>query len=360
MATRGSIPKVMELAGIQTLAPEAGIAWVRRELISGTDPREVLVAGSLGFMAEEPDETGGVAAGPIAGGGPMLGTVESASISGGIVVRTTLDPKRQPFLNDHRIDGTPVLPGVMGIEAFVEVAGLLAPGWHVAAIEDVEFLAPVKFYRDEPRTLTIRANVSRDGSDLLARCMLEGERLLPGSAEPQKTTHFTGTVRLTKKTPSPEHVDAIAEQTPTVAKQSVYELYFHGPAYQVVSSAWRYNGGNAARMTDGLPDDHVPMAAPTLAGPRLVELCFQTAGLWEAAQHGRFALPQHVDKVRLLRDPAQVSGALYAVANEVDDHFDCSVRDASGDVILTVEGYRTSPLPVPVREDIRRGLGFVP
>ncbi len=200
-------PKVMELAGIQTLAPEAGIAWVRRELISGTDPREVLVAGSLGFMAEEPDETGGVAAGPIAGGGPMLGTVESASLSGGIVVRTTLDPKRQPFLNDHRIDGTPVLPGVMGIEAFVEVAGLLAPGWHVAAIEDVEFLAPVKFYRDEPRTLTIRASVSRDGSDLLARCTLEAERLLPGSAEPQKTTHFTGTVRLTKKTPSPEHVE---------------------------------------------------------------------------------------------------------------------------------------------------------
>ena len=66
-------------------------------------------------------------------------------------MRTTLDPVGQPFLNDHRIDGTAVLPGVMGIEAFAEAASLLAPeGWHVDAVEDVDFLVPVKFYRDEP------------------------------------------------------------------------------------------------------------------------------------------------------------------------------------------------------------------
>ena len=41
-------------------------------------------------------------------------------------VETTLDPAAQPFLHDHRIDGTPVLPGVMGIEAFAEVAALAA------------------------------------------------------------------------------------------------------------------------------------------------------------------------------------------------------------------------------------------
>ena len=110
-------------------------------------------------------------------------------------------------------------------------------------------------------------------------------------------------------------------------------------------------------MADGLPDDHAPMSAPTFVGPRLVELCFQTAGLWEAAQHGRLALPRHVDAVRLLRDPAQVSGPLYAVANEVDDHFDCSVRDADGEVVLTVEGYRTTPLPAPLSADVRQGLG---
>ena len=358
MATRGSIPKVMQMAGIETLAPETGIAWIRRELTSGADGGEVLVAGALGRLVDEFDETGGIEAGTVPLlSGPMLGTVEAAGVYSGVVVRTTLDPKHQPFLNDHRIDGTAVLPGVMGIEAFAEVARLLAPSWQVVAVEDVEFLAPVKFYRDEPRTLTIRATIRRDGRDLIAVCAVEGERLLPGSDEPQHTTHFTGTVRLAADAPPPDHADAVTEATETVASQGVYDLYFHGPAYQVVSSSWRYDGGNAARMADGLPDDHAPMSAPTFVGPRLVELCFQTAGLWEAAQHGRLALPRHVDAVRLLRDPAQVSGPLYAVANEVDDHFDCSVRDADGEVVLTVEGYRTTPLPVPLSADVRQGLG---
>ena len=60
-----------------------------------------------------------------------------------------LDPSRQAFLHDHRIDGIPVLPGVMGIEGFGEAAVALLPGWHVAGVEDVELSAPFKLYRDE-------------------------------------------------------------------------------------------------------------------------------------------------------------------------------------------------------------------
>ena len=67
---------------------------------------------------------------------------------GGLTIETTLDPAMQPFLHDHQIEGKPVLPGVMGIEAFAEAALCMLPGWHVEAIEDVNFLAPFKFYRE--------------------------------------------------------------------------------------------------------------------------------------------------------------------------------------------------------------------
>ncbi len=102
------------------------------------------------------------------------------SVHDGVVVETTLDPIQQPFLDDHRIDGIPVLPGVMGMEAFAEAARLLAPDHHVLAVEDVMFAAPLKFYRDEPRTLTVQAVVRPDGDDLVAHCRLSAERLLPG------------------------------------------------------------------------------------------------------------------------------------------------------------------------------------
>ncbi len=61
----------------------------------------------------------------------------------GLTVETTLDPAVQPFLHDHKIDGTPVLPGVMGIEAFAEAARSMLPDWHVMRVENVNFLRPL-------------------------------------------------------------------------------------------------------------------------------------------------------------------------------------------------------------------------
>jgi NAD(P)-dependent dehydrogenase (short-subunit alcohol dehydrogenase family) len=355
MATRGSIPKVMEMAGIEMLDPEVGVAWIRNEL-TGSDSRgEVVVGGRLGMLTAEFDETGGLDPASVAGTGPMVGTAEAAGIYRGLVVRTTLDPKEQPFLNDHRIDGTAVLPGVMGMEAFAEVARLLVPGWHVAAVENVQFLAPVKFYRDEPRTLTISATLRRDGDDVVAACALEAERLLAGSSEPQRTTHFTGSVRLTAAAPQPEQSERVEQPAETVAREPIYQLYFHGPAYQVVGAAWPLTGGYAARLASDLPDNHVPAGRPTVIGPRLAELCFQTAGLFEAAKRGQLALPRKVRRMRVLRDPSTVDGPLYAVIAEAADGVDCSVRDANGDVVVAVEGYGTTPL-APVPGDIREAL----
>ena len=53
MATRGSIPKIMEAAGVDMLPAEAGVAWIRRELNTGIPDGEVVVAGALGAMAGE-------------------------------------------------------------------------------------------------------------------------------------------------------------------------------------------------------------------------------------------------------------------------------------------------------------------
>ena len=53
----------------------------------------------------------------------------------GLIVETELDPENQAFLYDHKIEDTPVLPGVMGLEAFAELSTLLLPGYRVESIE---------------------------------------------------------------------------------------------------------------------------------------------------------------------------------------------------------------------------------
>ncbi len=60
MATRGSIPKVMELAGIDMLPPEAGVPLIRRELTAGGTRGEVVIGQRLGVLLQEWDPTGGI------------------------------------------------------------------------------------------------------------------------------------------------------------------------------------------------------------------------------------------------------------------------------------------------------------
>ncbi|MFG2006793.1 SDR family NAD(P)-dependent oxidoreductase [Spirillospora sp. NPDC048911] len=361
MASRGSIPKIMEMAGIEMLPAATAVPWIRQELVSG-GRGEVLVAGELGVLGREYDPAGGLDPAAVTGTGPMIGTVESAGVHTGLVARTILDPARQPFLDDHRIDGTPVLPGVMGIEGFAELARLAAPGWHVTAVEDVAFLAPLKFYRDEPRTLTLTAVVGPDGADLVARCTLSAERALHGSDEPQRTVHFTGSVRLTEHAPDPEQEDPVQDGETVVHKEDVYDLYFHGPAFQVVFAAWRHGEGAAARMAGDLPAVTDQDEPHLTLSPRLVELCFQAAGLWEAGSHGRLALPHRVGRIRMFR--IGLPGPLHAriVPRPGDPEqlgFDCVVLDAEGDVVLRVEGYRTIALPGEISAELRSRLGPV-
>jgi NAD(P)-dependent dehydrogenase (short-subunit alcohol dehydrogenase family) len=359
MATRGSIPKIMEMAGIDMLPPEAGIAWIRRELTASDARGEVVVAGALGILTAELDPTGGLDVGAIdvSAAGPMVGAVAGLTLTKGLVVETTLDPAEQPFLHDHQIEGTPVLPGVMGIEAFAEVAQLLAPDRWVAAVEDVTFLAPFKFYRGEPRTLTISAQLRRDGADLVADCRLEGSRVLATQTEPQWTTHFTGSVRLTEQAPEPAQREVPAVDGGAPAEpDAIYRVYFHGPAYQVLEEAWRSNGGPAGRLAGELPPNHRPEEAVTLMAPRLVELCFQTSGIWEIGRNGRMALPRHVGRVQILADPGAAAQPLVAVAVPTGAGFDCEVVDAEGAVVVRLDGYGTVDLPGVVADDDRAPL----
>ena len=260
----------------------------------------------------------------------MIGKITSMALQSGLTIETTLDPAIQPFLHDHQIDGTPVLPGVMGIEAFAEAARCLLPGWYVAAIENVNFLAPFKFYRNEPRVLAIEAVIRPQRDTLLAECRLIGRRSLTNQAEPQLTTHFTAQVRLTKQLPNAVVVPALGSPNGHIIKAAdIYRIYFHGPAYQVLEQAWSDGDRIVGKMAKNLPSNHFPPEKPTLMAPRLIELCFQTSGLWEMSALGRMGLPQYIGRVSLLRSPERAEGDLYAVIMPKPDQgsFDAEVVD---------------------------------
>jgi len=351
MATRGSIPKMMEMAGIDMLPPDAGIAYIRRELISGGRADEIVVAGALGILMEERDPHGGLDPDRVGSESPMIGRVCGAFVQDGWVVETEFDPKEQPFLDDHRIDGTAVLPGVMGIEAFAEIARLAYPERTVVRVEDVEFVAPFKFYRDEPRTVVVRARFGRDGDDIVGDCRFIGRRKLAGQSEPSETVHFTARVCLAEG-PLEPMTREVPEVEEWLGKDAIYEVYFHGPAYRVLERAGRAGADAVGEYAGELPTHHAPESAPLALEPRWIEACFQTAGVQSIGKTGVMALPSGIRRVWWHGGPVD-SGTIRAVTSPAEDGtVSADVVDTEGRVLVHLEGYRTADLPASLPDEL--------
>ena len=348
----------MAAAGISMLPPEAGIPTVRRELVAGSFSGEVVVAGALGIMGAELDETGGLdpekLRASLAGRERplvMVGEVKAARLHGGLEVWTTLDPQVQPFLLDHQIDGTPVLPGVMGTEAFVEVASVLCPGFHLAAVEEESFLLPFKFFRNRPATLHLSAVASPAGiGEVVVEATLRSVVQPRPELPPQVRVHFRARVRMRRVAPEEPRVAfrKPAPRTLDLGADAIYRVYFHGPAYRVIDKAAVGDAAVVALMTRDLPPNTSPPDADELAGPRLIEMLFQAAGLWLLARKDTMALPTSFERVSVHRRPAEAKGRpLYAVVDVREEGavFDGRVVDEKGLVYAEIVGYRTVALP---------------
>ncbi|MHB8878888.1 MAG: SDR family oxidoreductase, partial [Myxococcaceae bacterium] len=360
MATRGNIPEAMKRAGIEMLAPEDGIPVVRRMLEGGLSG-ETVVGRRLGILLQSGDGSGGVDAQALLelhrrGDKRAMAVGElSFDLHQGFKVSVTMDPKTEPFLKDHAIDGTPVLPGVMGLEGFAEVAQLVAPGHRVSAIEDVKFAAPFKFFRHEPRTATFRAlPVRGQDGQLRVLATLSSSQVVVGSNRPaEEKLHFAASLTLEAGAAgsSPTVKPAKVEKGDALGREAIYRVYFHGPAYQVLQNVQRTKGGLAGAIFGELPPDTAASKNACVYSPRLIELCFQTAGVWEIGATGQLGLPAAAEKVTVWSLPSE---SAKLVAEVFPRHgnggskglcFDAHVRDASGKVYVELKGYTTSQMP---------------
>lgn len=370
MASRGHIPELMKRAGIELLAPSQAAPTVYRELAFAPGG-EVVLAGSLGAL-ERPCRDGAVlelekANAALTQGKPihvMLSRVTGYDPIDGVVLEAELDPEREPFLKDHAMNGIPLLPGVMGIEGFSEAAqhissmlGAEKGSFRVSRLEKIQFLAPFKFYHNQPRRVIWKARVLCVDEELVIRATLDSVLALK-SRPAQPVQHFSGTVHLT---PVDAPVDAPLVQPPhwngtyTVRAGDIYRLYFHGPAFQVLEGVQRSDQGVLGRMNANLP----PITSQPdemSASPRLIELALQTAGIWEAGATGVLALPSSIGRMTL-HQPEAKTGPIFAEVTPVNGaegqlSFNARVMDEEGRLYLELEDYRTAPLPYPVEQKL--------
>ncbi len=331
MAVRGGMRTLLGERGVQMLPAAAGAA-LSVDLVSSGQTGEVLVSGALGGLLPS-------AAHPL---------VDAIDFDGeDWVLRRRLSLESDPWIADHSIDGTPVLPGVIGIELMAALAGAVRPGAAYRGVEDVRFDAPVKLHRGEPVDLEVRGRPLDEHS---VRCTLSSQRTLK-TGRVQRTVHFTGTVRTSEPGAFEPMPPAFFRSQPLEA-DAIYERFFHGPVFKVLSGA-----DDVTR--DGLlaraQVDQGPLGA-VISSPLILEAAFQAAGLHAMVSDGLLALPHSLESLSVVGTP-DASGPLVLTVHRQGEAYDVDVEQ-DGRVVMVVRGFRMierGPLPEPDRFQVPEG-----
>jgi enediyne polyketide synthase len=144
-----------------------------------------------------------------------------------LVTDAVLDTATDPYLADHTLNGVPVLPAVVGLEAMAQAAALLSPpssgSGHFC---DVELVRPITVPADGKRTVRVAA--LRDAVD--GRVMVVVRSDETGFA----AEHFRATW-LPDPPDVPELVTSDADPVPLDVDRHLYgELLFHGERFRRV------------------------------------------------------------------------------------------------------------------------------
>ena len=84
----------------------------------------------------------------------FLGNITALTRGAEIHLEKEFNLTSDPYLADHAIEGTPYVPGVMGIETFMETATALT-GRVPQGLKDVHFYLPIKLLRNRPQAVRV-------------------------------------------------------------------------------------------------------------------------------------------------------------------------------------------------------------
>jgi phthiocerol/phenolphthiocerol synthesis type-I polyketide synthase D len=277
------------------------------------------------------------------------------------VWQTQVDVVAVPWLADHRVSGTTVLPGT----AYVEMALAAAHdafGGELGALvlEDCEFHSPLSL--DVPRTLTTELTIaSEEGEAGRVVRVLAG-----GGANAQE--HMSARVsRCSAASSAPQRLDAaISSQEAsdghcwtTIAPDEVYARIRasggeHGPAFTGLAEVRVRHRSDAVEVAAVVSCPPAATPSPRLrAHPALMDIALQgcAAALLDDP-HGAY-LPAGIARLRLPTSPFRPART-HAVVTPLDDggyRGEVRVVDASGRPVLAAEGValrRSDPERVPV------------
>ncbi|WP_252270724.1 type I polyketide synthase [Pseudomonas subflava] len=201
------------------------------------------------------------------------------------------------YLQEHCIDGVPVLPAAVALEIIAEAATLMWPGWIVAEVADLRLLKGVQL--SEPtQALSLLTNpptyASSEGFDASIS-------IRSGSGKQQRM-HYRAAVKMAQQLPeAPRHVPSEYHGRELPVAKAYQEWLFHGPRFQVIRGIRGLSSqGAAALMCPSSPQQWLAggrVEQQWIIDPAVLDAAPQMALLWARTFHDGSALPAQFGRV---------------------------------------------------------------
>ncbi|PWW60494.1 polyketide synthase 12 [Actinokineospora spheciospongiae] len=265
--------------------------------------------------------------GQVPAGHPLAAAVVPLAGSDGFVLTGRLSPRTHPWLADHAVLGSVLLPGT----AFVELAVRAGDEVGCPRLVDLTLETPLVLPEDAPVTVQV---VVGDPDDSGVRAVSVHSR---GDDGPW-TRHASGA--LTAEAPAP--AADLAEWPPPGAEpvpvDAVYpgfaeRGYHYGPAFRGLRAAWRRGGEVFAEVA--LPESEHAAAAAFGLHPALLDAALHALGLGGIADGDGAQLPFAWSGVSLLASGA--TALRVRLARTGEDAITITAADAAGAPVASVD-----------------------
>ncbi len=289
--------------GVALIPVAEGCRRLLEELRAGRKGEaEVVIGAATGLAVADFGHDGAPAP---SGGSPAVQSDDAATLpllvgcaptpgssGGGIELTRALTLARDRYLDDHRVDGRPVLPFAVAMELMAETATLAAPGAAVTALREIRLLNGVWVSEHSDGT-TVRLTADPDHGAREVRVAIE--------AIDSPRAHYRARVDLSPQPPAPP--DAAPASLPTLkpfpmpVADAYRELLFHGPLFHGISAIAGLDERGASSLL------RASRAGDCVAGidgmgwlldPVLLDSALQVQVLWARLQWDVTLLPAEI------------------------------------------------------------------
>ncbi|NHJ05364.1 MAG: 4'-phosphopantetheinyl transferase superfamily protein [Candidatus Heimdallarchaeota archaeon] len=265
---------------------------------------------------------------------------ENTQYSNGIIINERmLTLEKDRYLDDHRFNNVPFLPGVIGLELFAELSKIVLPEKKILEFVDVRFSSAITLKNDKSRKILtkIKFNIDKDDAD----ASIESTRLKKDEKETK--LHFQAKIIFGQKDKENQNLP-ILKTIPLLNKQFIYQLLPHGPFFQVLSELNQINNEVIAICSNFKREkQYGKNFKEFLIKPLAIEAGFQAIGLMDFILNGRAGLPSKIGKIIFYdsKDKPYFVKGWKKEQNNNCNLFDFIIMTKKGEVVLKIIDYQT-------------------